>query len=116
MLRSFWQGHLAELGTAATLAAWRWRQQWLLLLITGLGVLTATTLICALPLFSGVMGTAGLRTALRSSPDNTKIEVRMGLAAPSSTTVMDATRLMSARITQDLASYVHTTGDLSTQI
>ena len=116
MLRSFWRGQLAELGTATTLAAWRWRQQWLLLLITGLGVLTATTLICALPLFSTVMGTAGLRTALRSSPDNAKIEVRLGLAALSSATITGATQQVSRRFTQDLASYVHTTGDLSTQV
>src|SRR5690242_8837554 len=111
MLRSFWQRHLAELGTATTLAAWRWRQQWLLLLITGLGVLAATTLICALPLFSAVMGTAGLRTTLRSSPDNAKIEVQLRLSALSSAATTGATEQVSTRFTQDLASYVHTAGD-----
>jgi ABC-type lipoprotein release transport system permease subunit len=116
MARIFWQEQLAELGTAATLSAWRWRQQWFLLLLTAFGVLMAMTLVCALPLFSSVMITAGLRTTLRASPDNAKIEVHLGLSALSSTALAKATQQVASRFTQDLASNITTTGDLSEQI
>lgn len=116
MAHPFWQEQRTEFSTVATLTVWRWRQQWLLLLITGLGVLAATTLVCSLPLFSSVMVTAGLRTTLRASPANANIEVRMGLSGLSSAAIDEATRQVSSRFTQDLASYVNTTGDLSTQI
>lgn len=116
MLRSFWRKRAADFGAVATLAAWRWRQQWFLLLITGVGVLAATTLICSIPLFSSVMITAGLRNTLSASPANAQIEAHMGMAGLSSTAIDAATRQLSSRFTQDLASYVDTTGDLSAQI
>ena len=115
MARSFWRTQLADLGTATTLIAWRWRQQWLLLLVTGLGVLAAMTLICSLPLFSSVMVTAGLRASLRASPDNSKIEVHMGLSGLSSATIESATRQVSALLQRDLAADINTRGDLSLQ-
>ena len=115
MARLRWHEELTEMGTAATLAGWRWRQQWLLLLMTTLGVLMATTLICALPLFSSVMTTAGLRATLRASPDNAQIETHLSLSALSSAAIAEATRQVSSRFIQDLASYVDTTGDLSAQ-
>jgi ABC-type lipoprotein release transport system permease subunit len=115
MARLRWQKELSELGTAATLAVWRWRQQWLLLLMTALGTLTATTLICALPLLSAVMTTAGLRATMRTSPDNANIETHVGLSALSSSSIAQATREVSTRFAQDLSSYVTTTGDLEMQ-
>ena len=116
MVRFFGQGRLTEFRTSAILAAWRWRQQWFLILLTALGVLIATTLICALPLFASVMTTAGLRTSLRAAPDNAKIEVRLGVSALSTHSIAEATRQISSLFTQDLGSDVTTTGDLSTQI
>ena len=62
------QRGLSFFGSIATLAAWRWRQQWFLLLITGVGMITAIMMVCSIPLFSGVMLTAGLRGTLRASP------------------------------------------------
>ncbi|HVU65494.1 MAG TPA: FtsX-like permease family protein [Ktedonobacteraceae bacterium] len=115
MAGTIWSKQLAELRTATTLATWRWRQQWLLLLISSLGVLSAMTLICALPLISAVTLTAGLRTTLRASPDNTKIEARIGLSAISSASLKEATQQVSSLFSRDLNAYVQTTGDLSTQ-
>ncbi len=116
MAHSFRQTQLTNLSTAMTLMAWRWRQQWLLLLVTGLGTLAAMTLICSLPLFSSVMVTAGLRASLRASPDNPKIEAQMSLAGLSSATINSATGQLSALFQHDLSSYVNTSGNLSSQI
>ncbi|MDE3230688.1 MAG: FtsX-like permease family protein [Chloroflexota bacterium] len=48
----------------ATLALWRLRQTWRLLLVSGLGALAAVMLVCAVPLFSQVAMSAGLRAQL----------------------------------------------------
>ena len=64
---SFWQQRWSFINGVITLAGWRWRQQWLLLLLTWLGVTLAIVLICSLPLFYNVMTTAGIRGILRSS-------------------------------------------------
>ena len=56
-----------------TLALCRMRQTRLLLLMTGLGMITAVIVICAVPLFSNVMLTAGLRNTLDAQPGNAEI-------------------------------------------
>src|SRR5579875_2850956 len=58
-----------------TLALWRLRQTWGMLLVTGAGILIAITLVCAVPLYARVVMSAGLRQALASDPQNTAIAV-----------------------------------------
>src|SRR5258707_13777575 len=72
-LKPFWRQQRAILSSVIILTAWRWRQQWLLLLVTGLGILVVTTMISSLPLFYSVMITAGLRSTLLSTPGATRI-------------------------------------------
>src|SRR6266566_3531805 len=52
------------------------RKTWGLLLITGLGFVAAVMLACAVPLYSDVSMTAGLRGALTSSSQNANIVVQ----------------------------------------
>lgn len=105
--KTFWQRQRAFLPAVMRLTAWRWRQQWLLLLITGLGVLFATTLIATLPLFSSVMVTAGLRTTLRSTPGTANIEAAVNLRGISSRGVDQAERQLNAVAAKDLAAYLN---------
>jgi ABC-type antimicrobial peptide transport system permease subunit len=88
-----------------TLTFWRWRQQWLLLLVTGLGVLGATLLLSSLPLFSSVMITAGLRTTLRSTPGAARISAMVSLRGISSRNVAQAIGQVNAATSKDLAAY-----------
>src|SRR5579885_3576888 len=88
-----------------TLTFWRWRQQWLLLLVTGLGVLGATLLLSSLPLFSSVMITAGLRTTLRSTPGAARISATVSLRGISSRNVAQAIGQVNAATSKDLAAY-----------
>jgi ABC-type antimicrobial peptide transport system permease subunit len=73
-----------------TLAFQRLREVWGLLLVTGLGMLSAVVLVCAVPLYSQVAMTAGMRSVLASFSQNDDIVVR---TRPSlvSTQVIDAT-------------------------
>lgn len=56
-----------------TLASWRLRSTWFLLLIIAFGIIVAVVVASTIPLFSNVMTTAGLRSTLRSTPENTDI-------------------------------------------
>ncbi len=59
-----------------TLALIRLRNMWGLLLITGVGIVAAVMLACAVPLYSDVSMTAGLRGAVASSSQNADIVVQ----------------------------------------
>jgi putative ABC transport system permease protein len=59
-----------------TLALVRLRKTWGLLLITGVGFVAAVMLACAVPLYSDVSMTAGLRGALSASSQNADIVVQ----------------------------------------
>jgi ABC-type lipoprotein release transport system permease subunit len=52
---------------ALTVALWRLRQTWRLLLAAELGVVAAVMLLCTVPLFSRVATSAGLRSAVASA-------------------------------------------------
>src|SRR5579884_3527692 len=58
-----------------TLALWRLRRTWGLLLITGLGMVAAVMLVCSVPLYSDVSMTAGLRAILGAAPQNADVVV-----------------------------------------
>lgn len=58
-----------------TLALWRLRRTWRLLIITGAGMVAAVMLVCAVPLYSQVSMTAGLRGILNAAPQNADIIV-----------------------------------------
>lgn len=67
------QGSRAMLPPTVTLATWRLRQTWRLLLVMGLGMLAAVILVCTAPLFSQVTLTAGLRAVLTATPQDSEI-------------------------------------------
>ncbi|HEV8189981.1 MAG TPA: hypothetical protein VGP82_00615, partial [Ktedonobacterales bacterium] len=56
-----------------TLTLWQARQTWRLLLLAGVGVLAAVVLACAVPLYTQVALTAGLRGTLSESQANSVI-------------------------------------------
>src|SRR5579884_2007077 len=58
-----------------TLALWRLRRTWRLLVITGVGMVAAVMLVCAVPLYSQVSMTAGLGGILNAAPQNADIIV-----------------------------------------
>ncbi|HEY5005444.1 MAG TPA: hypothetical protein VII61_19945, partial [Ktedonobacteraceae bacterium] len=64
-----------SISSMMTLASWRLRQTWFLLLITTIGIVAAVIIVCAVPLFSDVMTTAGLHNTLREDPYGSEFEV-----------------------------------------
>ena len=58
-----------------TLARLQVRQTWRLLLVVGIGILTAVVLICIVPLYSRVAMSAGLRDTIAASPTDSYVTV-----------------------------------------
>jgi putative ABC transport system permease protein len=82
-----------------TLAFWRGRETWRLLIIAGLGVVVSVTLMCAVPLFSTVSLTAGVRSVLNASPQDSEI-----LLSTSASSLNDA--LFTSQIAQPLQAVI----------
>jgi ABC-type antimicrobial peptide transport system permease subunit len=71
--------------TVMTLATWQLRRTWFLLLFITLGTIAAIVIVCAIPLLSNVMTTAGLRSTLKATPDSADIALNTttsGISTP----------------------------------
>jgi putative ABC transport system permease protein len=67
------RGRWSPIPPTVTLAFWRVRETWRLLLVAALGVVVAVVLLCVVPLFSNVSLTAGLRAILNASPQDHEV-------------------------------------------
>ena len=59
-----------------TLARWQMRQTWRMLLVTGLGVIAAVIIVCAVPIYSQIALTAELESALRAANSSNDLLVQ----------------------------------------
>lgn len=102
--------------SAVMLALWRWRQSWYLLLITGLGIAATVMIVCALPLFSQITATAGLRSTLSMSPDASEILLDSTTQGLSTRLVQDMQRQFQPLFQQPLKGYLSPQEQFSIQI
>lgn len=89
-----------------TLAFWRLRKTWKLLLATGLGIVAAVMFVCAVPLYTDIAMTAGLRGALTSSPQSADIVVHSTSARLDAHIVDQATQKLNHIFQKNLAPYL----------
>lgn len=94
------------LTSIATLATWRWRQQWFLLLVTGVGMIAAIILVCSLPLLSSVMLTAGLRSTVGASPESSQVTLTVPVTGLSTKGVQQATSIVLPSFRRRLGAYL----------
>src|SRR5258706_1946760 len=98
------------------LARWRLRQMWHVLIVTWLGVVAMVVLACAIPLFSQVAMTSGLRNALSSAPpDEQRLTFSLLNGQPSPTLISQAGHDIDQVVRGNLASYVNGTAQFSVQ-
>ncbi len=99
-----------------TLAAWRLRQTWRLLLLTGLGMVAAVVLVCAAPLFSQVSLTAGLRSVLTATPQDASLTLSSGAISLSTTSAAQDTQVLDGVMQQHLGTYLKGPPQFSIQV
>ncbi len=91
------------------LALMRLRKTWFLLFITSLGMIAAVIITCAIPLFSDVMTTAGLRDTLNATPVSAEIPISAITLGLSTSLVNDAHKELEDPVHQQLGSLVQQT-------
>src|SRR5436305_626126 len=89
-----------------TLAVWRLRKTWGLLLITGIGMVAAVMLVCAVPLYSQVAMSAGLRGVINAEPENADIVVYSRSEQPTASTISEVTRHLNQVFQKELGPYL----------
>ncbi len=89
-----------------TLAFWRLRKTWGLLLITGIGIVAAVMLVCTVPLFSEIAMTAGLRGVLTSPSNNSSIYVYSASSRISVSVINQTTQSLNQDFQKNLGRYL----------
>ena len=91
-----------RISPGVTLAFWRLRQTWRLLLVTGIGIVAAVTFVCTVPFYSDVTTTIGLRDVLASSAQNTEIAVQSASQRLDTATINKATQRLQGIMQRDM--------------
>src|SRR5579859_531810 len=84
------------------LAAWQLRQTWFLLLVTGIGIVCSVVIVCAVPLLSDVMTTAGLQGVLNASPANSELVLDASSLGPSTQTTQAIQQQLGSFFQRDI--------------
>ncbi len=92
-----------------TLALWRLRSTWFLLLMTMLGVIAAVAVVSAVPLFSTITVTAGLHTLLDSTPRSSALTIISQHMGMSSTIEQSMQEQLDPIFQHNLGSYLNPT-------
>ena len=90
-----------------TLASWRLRRTWFLLLITMLGIIAAVVIACAVPTFLTVTTTASLRSTLRNQADSSQVNCDIAPLGLSSGVVHDIQKQLDPLFQQSLGKYLN---------
>src|SRR5579884_368735 len=98
-----------------TLASQHVRQAWGLLLLIALGILSAITLVCAIPLYAEVAMSAGLRGTLASYAQNGDIVVSSVSKAVSLAATVQATRHLDQEFSRNLGPYLSGTAEFAVE-
>lgn len=95
------------MASVTTLALWRWRQHWFLLLLTGLGMIASVVIVCTVPLLEASMSTAGLRGVLRASPASSEITLTTNVAGLSSRGIEQTYQIVNQPLQRYLGTYLN---------
>src|SRR5260370_41343347 len=93
--------------SVVTVSLWRWRQQWFLLLMIGIGMIAAVTIVCTIPLLSSTMQTAGLRNVLRATPTSSEVALSAQVAGLSTQGIEQIYPPVNASLQQHLKTYLN---------
>ena len=98
------------------LALWQLRNTWQLLLLTGLGIISAVVFVCAAPLYSHVATTIGLRQILSNPNSNSTLIVSSVSQQISPQVVQDATQDIDTSIRDTLTPYLTSSSEFSLEM
>ncbi len=83
------------------------RRTWLLLVTTGVGIIAAIVMVCAIPLFSEVMTTAGLQTTLNNVPGGSEFTLDALTPGLSTSVIQNVQQQLDPYLHARIGNYVH---------
>lgn len=89
-----------------SLALWRGRQHWFLLMMMSAGMVLAVMLVCMVPLLTTVMQTAALRGVLTASPDSAELALHANALGLSSSTLGTGNQFARSIVQDALKQYL----------
>lgn len=95
----------AHVPAGMTLALWRGKRMWRLLLVVEMGMVAAVLLVCAVPLFSQVAMTAGLEHKIADSPFSIDMDGFVSTNAPTLALYQEVQQRLSALVRTHLGAY-----------
>jgi ABC-type antimicrobial peptide transport system permease subunit len=98
-----------------TLARWRLRQTWLFLLMVGVGITAAVTIVCAVPLFTSLAEVTNLHDMLTVSPSTSELTLSLTTQGLSSGVEKSALQMFDPLMRNALGSYLARPAQLSIQ-
>ena len=98
-----------------TLALWRVRQTWQLLLVTGAGILAAVVIVCSAPLFSQIALTAGLHGVLSATSGAAQLQLSVSTNGLSTSIVADDQAHLLAAMRSQLGNDLSDTSQFTLQ-
>lgn len=101
------RGSKPRIPPTVTLAFWRLRQSWRLLLMTGIGIIAAVMFVCSVPLYSDVTMSAGLRDALTTSAQSADVVVQSTSENLSNQYIGQATKELNQIFQKNLGPYLN---------
>ena len=102
----------STLASIMILARWRVQRTWGLLVLTGIGMLAAVTVVCTVPLYSEIALTAGLRGVLNATPQSAELIIQGYGHVVSPATVDRDYQELNAVMQQQLGAYLQPRSDL----
>ncbi len=101
--------HWVTLASMVTLARWRVRRTWGLLLLAGIGIIAAVALVCTVPVYSEVAQTAGLRGMLTATPQSAEMTLQANSNLLSPPIVAENYKNLNRVMQQQLGTYLQPT-------
>jgi ABC-type antimicrobial peptide transport system permease subunit len=92
--------------TIVTLALWQLRKAWFFLLVLGIGLVAAVTIICSVPLYMTIARTASLHDTLNASADTSTLTLDTAVQGCSSKIFNDVQKQLDPVVQQYIGTYL----------
>ena len=109
------RGRITSFRSTVKLARWQIRKTWRLLLVTGMGILIAVVFVCAVPLYSQIAISAGIRTALNADPQGTYVTIHALSQHVEASPIQDVTQQIQQVMSSQLGPFIGKKAQFSLQ-
>lgn len=109
------RGGVTSFRSTVKLARWQIRKTWRLLLVTGIGILIAVIFVCAVPLYSQIAISAGIRNALSADPQGSSVTIHALSQHVEAAPIQDVAHQIQQEMSSQLGAFIGKQGQFSLQ-